>query len=251
MKLIPRLLLSLLPLLLLSPAAFAVDGVILINQATAATGLPGCPNGSGFLIFICNPGSYRLSGNLTVSTADGGGVWLGPANTTLDLNGFTISGPGVFAHPTGIGVYSDSNANITVVNGTVTGFAYGVLISRSANAYVHQIRSSLNNATGIQVDDGMVQDCIVDGTPVGIQIGDGTVERCRINVAGTGILSFNGFAVLILQNSIAATSGFGPNNAISINFNGTNGAYGLNVLNYGPVEGGTSMGNNVCGNTKC
>jgi hypothetical protein len=42
---------------------------VLINQATAATGLPGCPT-TGFPIVICHPGSYRLSGNLSISNAD-------------------------------------------------------------------------------------------------------------------------------------------------------------------------------------
>jgi len=50
-------------------AATTADGVVLINEASAATGLPGCPT-TGFPIVICHQGSYRLSGNLTVSNAD-------------------------------------------------------------------------------------------------------------------------------------------------------------------------------------
>src|SRR5947208_2538868 len=41
-------------------AATTADGVVLINEATAATGLPGCPT-TGFPIVICHQGSYRLS----------------------------------------------------------------------------------------------------------------------------------------------------------------------------------------------
>ncbi len=76
---------------LLAPCARAVDGTVLINQSTSVNGLPGCPH-SGFPIQICQRGSYRLSGNLTVpGTADG--IDISAANVTLDLNGFMIAGP--------------------------------------------------------------------------------------------------------------------------------------------------------------
>jgi len=48
----------------ISTAAFAVDGVVLINQNSALAGIGGCDT-PGFPITICQPGSYRLSGNLT------------------------------------------------------------------------------------------------------------------------------------------------------------------------------------------
>lgn len=53
---------ALAPMLLLGlvPAAQAVDGVTLINQATALNGLPGC-HANGLPIIICQPGSYRLA----------------------------------------------------------------------------------------------------------------------------------------------------------------------------------------------
>src|SRR3954466_9962513 len=79
-------------LVLASFSAFAVDGVVLLNQSTALAGLGGCDT-PGFPIIICNPGSYRLSGNLTVPDANTTAIALFADNVTIDLNGFSISGP--------------------------------------------------------------------------------------------------------------------------------------------------------------
>jgi hypothetical protein len=85
-------------LLAIAPSALAVDGTVLINQNTSVNGLPGCPN-AGFPIIICQSGSYKLSGNLTVNTTLLGNyfqVWdiaiaIASSNVTLDLNGFSIT----------------------------------------------------------------------------------------------------------------------------------------------------------------
>src|SRR5579871_4440425 len=117
-----------------APAAHAVDGVILINQSTSVNGLPGCPH-SGFPILICQSGSYRLSGNLSITTPDTSGILVSADNVTLDLNGFAITGP-VACKPgtypvqcsgtTGVGVAFGVFAmfdfdNVTIRNGTVRG----------------------------------------------------------------------------------------------------------------------------------
>lgn len=86
-------------LLAIAPPALAVDGTILINQNTSVSGLPGCPN-SGFPIIICQPGSYKLSGNLMMSTTPAGNyaplgsdiaIAIAHSGVVLDLNGFSIT----------------------------------------------------------------------------------------------------------------------------------------------------------------
>jgi hypothetical protein len=67
-----------------SVSAFAVDGVVLINQASVMAA-------GGFPYKITQSGSYRLSGNLTVP-ANTDGIDITVDNVTLDLNGFTIKG---------------------------------------------------------------------------------------------------------------------------------------------------------------
>src|ERR1017187_4825709 len=109
----------------LAPAcAFAADGNVLINQATVnATG--------GFPYKINQPGSYRLSGNLTVPDANTTAIQVLSDYVTLDLNGFGIIGPvtctgglpvtSCSASGQGSGVDGGSHRSITVLNGYVKG----------------------------------------------------------------------------------------------------------------------------------
>jgi hypothetical protein len=69
---------------------FAVDGVVLINQSTVTAQ-------GGFPYIISTPGSYKLSGPLTMSTTVAGNyrgndvaIVINTNNVSLDLNGFSI-----------------------------------------------------------------------------------------------------------------------------------------------------------------
>ena len=64
----------------------AADGVIEINQAIVEA------NG-GFPYVISEPGSYKLSGNLTVPDENTTAIEVGAHGVTVDLNGFAIIGP--------------------------------------------------------------------------------------------------------------------------------------------------------------
>ena len=103
---------------LLPACAFAVDGEILINQATVMAA-------GGFPFVISNPGSYKLSGNLSVP-AGKGAMQITTSNVTLDLNGFNLTSlgpnPSFFnLPPPGVGIVG-SFSNIIVRNGTFVGW---------------------------------------------------------------------------------------------------------------------------------
>jgi hypothetical protein len=77
-------------MLAFAASAGAVDGIIEINQAKVLA------NGGSFpyTIAAANAGqSYRLTGPLKVP-ASTDGIDVNAPNVTIDLNGFTISGPG-------------------------------------------------------------------------------------------------------------------------------------------------------------
>jgi len=113
-----KVLLRLLSLaVLLSVSAFAVDGVVLINQASVMAA-------GGFPYRIMNPGSYKLSGNLVVP-ANVDGVDISADNVALDLNGFTITGNGG-----GSAIFS-RNSGITVKNGAVVNFGIGIALGET------------------------------------------------------------------------------------------------------------------------
>src|SRR5882762_2046403 len=69
-------------MMLAASCAFAVDGVVLINDATAkATG--------GYPFRITQSGSYRLSGNLAPQLNQAA-IQITANNVLLDLNGFNV-----------------------------------------------------------------------------------------------------------------------------------------------------------------
>src|SRR5260370_27353809 len=142
--------------------AYAVDGVVLINQNTSVNGLPGCGS-SGFPIVICNSGSYKLSGNLVVPGSSG--IVINVSNVTIDLDGFTISGsvtctgsgsslscidPGFTR-----GIYAVAD-NITLRNGSVVGLTRGVQLNGNSNV-VEGLLASGNSEYGLIVDNGVVR----------------------------------------------------------------------------------------------
>lgn len=131
--------LTLLAIMLAPASALAVDGVVLINQtAVMAAG--------GFPYVIRQPGSYKLSGNLTVP-AGTDGIDIHSPNVTLDLNGFAIIGSGTTG--TGFGVASQFQ-DITLRNGGINNFPVGVFVTGTGE--IADLKAS-GNGTGVQVID--------------------------------------------------------------------------------------------------
>jgi hypothetical protein len=144
-------------LLAFAPAALAVDGTVLINQSTVTNGLTGCPTGH-FPIVICQSGSYRLSGNITLPDASTAGIVVSADNVTIDLNGFSIIGPDVCSgspvtscspqgHSFGIG---SLNANVIVLNGDIHGFG-AFAIDLNIDSRIENVHVANNGFGGIRV----------------------------------------------------------------------------------------------------
>jgi hypothetical protein len=145
---------------------FAVDGVTLINQSTVTAA-------GGFPFNILVPGSYKLSGNLQVP-ANANGIQISASGVTLDLNGFSITGPIIC-----------QGQNCTPHTGDTTGIFYTVTRTVIRNGHI----SGFDN--GIQAD-------VIPG---------GTIEDVHItNTPGFGIFTIN---TLVRHNEISATGGFG------------------------------------------
>lgn len=193
-----RFLLSLYALFIAGSVAtlYAVDGVILIDQNRALAGNVTPGDAPGFPVTITQPGSYRLSGNLTVPF-DTNGIEIQVAHVTVDLNGFRIAGDGIG----GIGVTtrdqsgSLSLAGITVRNGTITNFGIGILLSSvnvDSSSEVTQIRALDNNLVGIVAGrNAIVTGNIATGNFTGIAAGEGSTitgnTSSRNSVNGLGV----------------------------------------------------------------
>jgi len=213
--------------LLFSAPAFAIDGQVLINQATVLAA-------GGFPYQIHQPGSYKLSGNLAVPAGvDGVDIYV--SNVTIDLNGFTISGPvtctgggsGISCgtDPNTHGIHSVVN-NATVRNGSVVGFSIGVALLGASNL-VEEIHAS-SNFTGIFADEAIVR---------------------RNTSSYNGVTGIVGGDITVTENIADENGTYG----LQI----STGVYGNNIFEGNPVpvlaggSGAVSQKNNECNGTAC
>lgn len=252
-------------------AAHAADGAILINQQKAQTGSVTTGDAPGFPVTLSQPGSYVLSGNLTVPDQNTTAIQVTADNVTIDLNGFSIIGPNI-ANGFGEGVSAFSRTNIAVLNGTVRGMGSpGVSLGNKARAEGLRL---ISNTDGIRVGvDSLVKDITALGNRVtGIYVSgkstllnsvatqngeDGifTGEDCLVQgntVHGNGRYGISvGSYSTVLQNTVTGNGDFGL-------LLGSSTGYAQNVVAdnktvSGPqVSGGLQMGTNVCGfDTTC
>jgi hypothetical protein len=254
-----------------SPGAFAVDGVILIDQNRALAGGVTPGDTAGFPVTISRPGSYRLSGNLTLNNTSVNAIEINANDVTLDLNGFSIQGPlvCVFApRPTscqgltgdGAGVTNNQGvadpfapgngtaSNITVLNGTIRGMLVGIAFSGAGKAMrVERVRVE-GNGHGIVMQDGAVSESIVNrNIQIGIRIGgNGSVSRSTADANGFNGIEFQG-AALVDRNTASNNGQFG------LSLQSTAGYLGNVMNNNGdaPVIGGVSLGHNLCNGALC
>jgi hypothetical protein len=274
-------------ILLLSQAALGappkvpptpVDGVVLISQdAALAGGISGACDTPGFPVTICQSGSYRLSSNLTVPDANTNGIVIDADKVTIDLNGFSISGPAVCADATypvvctatgtGVGISNVRSTTGTIRNGTVRGMGRsGIELAGFGNSYntilvekVHAESNAGPDGAGIQVYGGSVTQCTATtnaGDGLRLDVGNAISNMVRTNgrngISGGGVVSDNAvsgngqngihLALNVFNNMVGFNLGFA---LYSVQ------AYRGNVLLNGGGGlvggGGTSLGQNLCG----
>ena len=158
---------ALMALLLFWSAAANADGVIEINQVRALAGSVTSSDTAGFPVTLDEPGSYRLTGNLVVSSTDTSAIVVTQGGTTIDLNGFSIEGPyecsgvggGISCSPTTTstthaGVFVSSvpadDRPVTIRNGFVTGLPNGVIL-QAENGLIEDVTAVGNAGDGIVV----------------------------------------------------------------------------------------------------
>ena len=246
---------------LLAPAAAiaapqaTADGPIIINQSKATVGGVTPGDAPGFPVTLSQPGSYKLSGNLTVPNSNTSAIEISADHVMLDLGGFAILGSTDCSGGlspcanwgTGSGVYTAGISpyfNITIRNGTIQGMGRrgvfligdshlveylharsngtgGILIEPSQDAgssIVQNNTAQRNGGMGIRLGRGIARNNVADVNVYGIDQGYGTASN---NVATRNVISG-----LTPYNS----SFFGN----TLSDNGTN------------VAGGINMGQNLC-----
>jgi hypothetical protein len=265
--------------------AWAVDGVIEINQAAVFAGNITPGDMPGFPAVLTRPGSYRLTGNLDVTKQQDGSPQSNPQNVTailveaqdvtVDLNGFEIMGP-VSCFPcnptggSGKGVDASSSARRTaVLNGSIRGMGSdGVDL---ASGTVEQVRAFVNAGRGIGVEKGAVRNCfaqsnggdgieaqgVIAGNHVESSGDDGIVSsfgaltgNTALTNDGDGISATNS---TVVQNASSGNGDFGLNGDANTGY--SNNVFNGNNSNAAQVSAGPNEippGSNVCGgNTVC
>ncbi len=125
---------------------------------------------SSFPITIDQPGSYKLVENITVSDTDTNGITISASNVELDLNGFTIAGPGYNSGSSGngINVSDDTLYNIAIRNGNIRNFrGRGISVHATSgaieNVTLNNLRLDTNGEWGVYLYGtlpALVEDCL-------------------------------------------------------------------------------------------
>jgi nitrous oxidase accessory protein NosD len=195
---------------------------------------------------ITAPGSYILINNLTANGSDG--IDVTASNVSIDLSGCTITA----LHPNpdngyiGIRVYGGSD--VTIQNGTITGFTLGIWFEDSSQRDV-AINVRLINLPqdGILVmaNDSLIENCLIvgpgaNGTSAGITI----INAAAIRIKDNRISEFtDGIISEVSEGSAALTGNYEANCTSGLNLQ-TGDKYQDNITTNctTPVSGGTEVG---------
>jgi len=204
--------------------AFAGDGTVLVNQHTVTAA-------GGFPYKITQPGRYKLTDNLTVP-ANTDGIDIVVSHVTLDLNGFSVTGPIVCDQGANCtpetsadthGILARGVRNITITNGHIKGFRRGLFAVDSVIEGVHAsdnlqigilaIRSLIkrnvaaNNGSGIVTEDCIVIENIADGNAgAGFDLAFGGVFSNNVLFSSPGSSLIIGSDVVSQHNNSCSDS---------------------------------------------
>lgn len=230
--------------ILICGSVLAVDGVTLINQSKALAGGITADDTPGFPVTISRPGSYRLSGTLTVPDAATTAIVVTSTDVTIDLNGYMIRGPvdcgysgPIVCTPagSGTGVFvagTGAYANVAVLNGTIRGMGGSAIradIGRPG-LVISDLRILHNGQSGLSVSGAMVRGVLV------ARNGSHGVSGNALNVSSSLFMGNDGWGVFGNSQSGVLDTAFSGN--VSGAFNSASG-------------GAKSLGGNLCNGTPC
>ncbi|MCP9874365.1 hypothetical protein [Synechococcus sp. Cruz CV-v-12] len=143
--------------------------------------------GGAAAVTLALPGSYVLTGNITV--ASGAALAISTDNVTVDLNGYTITSPVTAAATLVIGGLL--RQNVRVRNGTVTGALTGISVPGASNNIFLEDLTVLNAKTiGINIGistsrNNVVRRCSIHDTGSTTTAADGNLTLYGIQTAGS------------------------------------------------------------------
>lgn len=204
---------------------------------------------SGLPFTVDTPGSYYVTGYLVSS---GNGIIVQSDNATIDLNGYTLTGPG----DSGFGIYMHGRQNVEIRNGTVENFGSYGIYEGSGTGGGHRVigvRVAGNGSGGIYLNGerNLVENCnALDNSGNGIYAAYNSIIRgCIASGNAVGIKGMSGCT--ISDNTSASNAEHGISvvevNTIIGNNVSHNGWHGIEVNRYSTVKNNTAATNGRSG----
>jgi hypothetical protein len=162
----------------LAPTARAVDGVIEINQTRAAAGGVTPSDAPGWPVTIDSPGSYRLTGNLTLPDGSTTAIEVTAGSVSIDLNEFEIACSGSCGGP-GAGIEASSRfGSITVANGRIIDMGTtGIDLPGDGNQIIRIRVVGFSTFAGVSLGSN----CRITDSDLGNGLRGGTIgDRCLV-----------------------------------------------------------------------
>ncbi|MGH9658323.1 MAG: hypothetical protein ACRD96_07245 [Bryobacteraceae bacterium] len=136
-------------------AALLVVLALVLSVASARAETVNCTAITTLPAVITEPGSYCFTGDLEASITSGLAINIRTDNVVLDLNGFRLSGLAAGLGTQAIGIIAVNLQNITIRNGTISGFLTGIWLIAAGGVsrgyVVENIRAAQNTHIGIDV----------------------------------------------------------------------------------------------------
>ena len=246
---------------LLGADAATPDGVILIDQNRAVAGNVTPGDTAGFPVTISQSGSYRLTGNLTVPDLDTAAIQITADFVTLDLNGFSISGPGICSTGTtttcpaqgkGVGVLAANDPRsprgTRVLNGSVRGMGlFGIRLA-GGGSFVEKVTADSNAGGGMMVNGAVTQSAATQNGSFGIiadiikdssslqNAGDGIILGVNGGVASGNVSSLNGGFGIAVQFGTATANNLFLNQGAGISASCPSSVVGNTIVTTGQVS---------------
>ena len=138
-----------------------------------------------------------LTQDLTCGPGDA--LVIGANGVTLDLGGYTITGPGAYGAGAGAGVRAAQRTGVTVTHGTLTGFASAVVLDESRDSHVTKLTVHHNDrgidiagGGGHLVDKNVSRDNGRDAIRLGLSAGNRITQNTVTgNVYGIAVADFS------------------------------------------------------------
>jgi hypothetical protein len=138
------------------PAAHAIAVLFALGtSASASAETLNCIPITSLPFTITAKGIYCLTGDLNTSITTGNALEIAANNVIVDLNGHKIAGQAAGAGTTATGIYANQRQNITIRNGTIRGYFYGIWLddvspyTASQGHLVEEVRLDRNLYVGI------------------------------------------------------------------------------------------------------